>query len=158
MVDVVLEDQRLFDFINGVPQYDVQESQYADTRSVSRGALSPNEDLFGTSGWSGDCKVWGIPDCLLKTTLKGHRDRVVSIRFHPTSTKSMDSKALCNMATSSADKSVRLWSLDPEQQFQKSVEIKGHEDTVNFVEFHPMGKHIISSSHDHTWRLWDIQT
>ena len=50
---------------------------------MSRGTLSPDETLFATSGWSGDCKVWGIPDCMKKTTLKGHNDRVISIRFHP---------------------------------------------------------------------------
>lgn len=29
---------------------------------------------------------------------------------------------------------------------------------MNYVEYHPMGKHIASSSHDHTWRLWDLET
>mmetsp|Transcript_1926 Transcript_1926/g.2755 ORF Transcript_1926/g.2755 Transcript_1926/m.2755 type:complete len:86 (+) Transcript_1926:546-803(+) len=76
-------------FLNSVPNYDVVESQYADTRVVSRGCLSPDEKLFATSGWSGDAKVWGIPDCQLKTTLKGHTDRVVSVRFHPNSTSGL---------------------------------------------------------------------
>ena len=62
------------------------------------------------------------------------------------------------MATASADRTVRLWTLNPEYELQKSVELKGHEDTVNYVEYHPMGQHIASSSHDHTWRLWDIET
>jgi U4/U6 small nuclear ribonucleoprotein PRP4 len=35
--------------------------------------------------------------------------------------------------------------------------LKAHEDTVNAVEFHPMGLHIASGSHDRTWRLWDIE-
>jgi U4/U6 small nuclear ribonucleoprotein PRP4 len=35
--------------------------------------------------------------------------------------------------------------------------LKSHDDIVNAVEFHPMGRHIASGSHDKTWRLWDIE-
>jgi U4/U6 small nuclear ribonucleoprotein PRP4 len=62
-----------------------------------------------------------------------------------------------NIATASADKSVKLWSLNPELEFQKSVSLTSHEDTVNSVEFHPMGVHVASGSHDKTWRFWDIE-
>ena len=100
-----------------MPNYDIQESQYADTRCVSRGCLNPDESLFATSGWSGECKVWGIPDCMLKTTLSGHNDRVVSIRFHPESGKKLSPSSNCNLATASADRSIKLWSLNPETEF-----------------------------------------
>lgn len=73
------------EFVNSIGPYEVQESQYADDRCVSRGCLSPDEELFATSGWSGICRVWGVPDCQLRTELKGHTDRVVNIRFHPMS-------------------------------------------------------------------------
>jgi U4/U6 small nuclear ribonucleoprotein PRP4 len=62
-----------------------------------------------------------------------------------------------NIATGSADTCVRLWSLNPDYEFQKSIELKGHEDTVNYIDFHPMGKHIASGSNDKTWKLWDIE-
>lgn len=71
------------EFVNSIGPYVVQESQYADDRCVSRGALSPDEELFATSGWSGACRIWGIPDCQLRTELLGHTDRVVNIRWHP---------------------------------------------------------------------------
>jgi len=70
-------------FANDLGPYELVESQYADDRCVSRGALSPDEELFATSGWSGICRVWGVPDCQLRTELKGHSDRVMNIRFHP---------------------------------------------------------------------------
>ena len=50
---------------------------------MSRGCLSPCEEFYATSGWNGECKVWGIPDCEQKTILKGHTDRAISIKFHP---------------------------------------------------------------------------
>lgn len=62
-----------------------------------------------------------------------------------------------NIATASADTTVKLWSLNPEFEFQKAIELRGHQDVVNYVDFHPMGKHIASGSNDKTWRLWDIE-
>ena len=61
------------------------------------------------------------------------------------------------MATASADRTVRLWSLNPDYECQKFVTLKSHEDVVNCVEFHPMGLHVASGSHDLTWRLWDLE-
>lgn len=151
----LIDHADLEDYVNSIGPYEVQESQYADDRCVSRGCLSPDEELFATSGWSGICRVWGVPDCQLRTELKGHSDRVVNIRFHPMAGKiSPDGP---NLATASADCSVRLWSLNPEYEDQKSVTLTGHEDICNSVEFHPMGVHVASGSHDKTWRLWDIE-
>ena len=125
---------------------------------MSRGVLSPDESLFATSGWSGVCRVFGIPDCSLRTTLKGHNDRVISIRFHPDSGLGLSASSPVNLATASADSTVRLWTLDTSFEMQHSITLRGHEDTANYVEFHPMGKHLASSSHDRTWRLWDLET
>ena len=97
-----------------------------------------------------------MPDCEIRTELKGHTDRVNSIKFHPLSTINLPEDGP-NIATGSADCKVRLWSLNPEYEFQKSIIIGGHEDVVNYVDFHPMGKFLASSSNDKTWRLWDIE-
>ena len=112
-----IEDEKLQEYLNSVGQYDIQESQYADDRCVSRGCFNSNEDLFATSGWSGDSKIWSIPGCQLSTTLKGHSDRVISIRFHPDSGKSLSPTSQANLATASADNSVKLWSLNLEHDY-----------------------------------------
>ena len=142
-------------FVNSIGPYVVKESQYADDRCVSRGVLSPDDELFATAGWSGDCRIWGVPDCQLRTELKGHKDRVINIKFHPMCGKIAEDGP--NLATASADRTVKLWSLNPEYEFQKSLDLKGHEDIVNCVDFQPMGLHLASGSHDRTWRLWDIE-
>lgn len=105
------EDEELQQFLNLVPKYEVVASQYADTRCVSRGVLSPDEKLFATSGWSGECKLWSLPDCNLVSNLSGHKDRVISIKFHPESTKTLPASSPANLASASADGNVRLWSL-----------------------------------------------
>lgn len=86
--------------------------------------------------------------------MRGHTDRVNSIRFHPHAGTIPEDGP--NLATGSADNSIRLWSLNQEYEFQKSAELKGHEDIVNHVDFHPMGHFIGSASNDKTWRLWDL--
>ena len=55
-VEKAREEKDIEDYLNAIGQYEVKESQYADDRCVSRGCLSPNEELFATSGWSG---IWG---------------------------------------------------------------------------------------------------
>lgn len=42
-------------FVNSLGPFSLKESQYADDRCVSRGVLSPSEELFATAGWSGNC-------------------------------------------------------------------------------------------------------
>lgn len=151
------EDRETENYLNSIGNYEVKESQYGDERAVSRGCIAPNEEFFATSGWSGTCKVWGVPDCEIRTELRGHTDRATSIKFHPHSTITLPEDGP-NLATSSADFTVRLWSLNPEYEFQKSIVLNGHEDCVNQVDFHPLGKHIASTSNDKTWRLWDIES
>jgi U4/U6 small nuclear ribonucleoprotein PRP4 len=92
--------------------------------------LSPNEELFATSGWSGISKVWGIPDCELRTELRGHRERVNYIKFHPYSTIHLHENGP-NLITASADYKVGVWSLNPDFEYQKSIFFSGHEDVVN---------------------------
>lgn len=57
---------------------------------------------------SGLCKVWSVPNCDLKQTLKGHTCNVGAIVFHPKATISQE-ETICNMASCAADGSVKLW-------------------------------------------------
>lgn len=36
--------------------------------------------------------------------------------------------------------------------------LKGHQDRVCRVAFHPSGQYVASASFDTTWRLWDVKT
>src|SRR5258706_7771525 len=46
-------------------------SQIGDDRPVSIVRFSPNSKLLATGSWTGLVKVWSVPDCKLKSTLRG---------------------------------------------------------------------------------------
>lgn len=136
--------------------FHVESSQYGDERCISKASLSPDESLLATAGWSGVCKIWGIPDCQLRTELKGHEDKVLTVNFHPMAGMGLSENGP-NVATGSADSQIRLWSLNPELEFQQSIVLGKHDERVNCVVYHPLGHYLASSSDDKTWRLWDIE-
>jgi U4/U6 small nuclear ribonucleoprotein PRP4 len=155
-VDPIEEEEIIDNELKEIPRFEISMSQFADPSCVSKGVFSPDGKYFATSGWSGLCKVWKIPSCDLQTTLLGHHNRAIDIQFHPHF--GTDANNPISLATSGADNSVRLWPLDETEEFQKSFVLKGHEDRVNKVRFHPMGKHVVSTSHDKTWKFWDCET
>eukprot|EP00357_Protocruzia_adherens_P011839 CAMPEP_0115014560 /NCGR_PEP_ID=MMETSP0216-20121206/26165_1 /TAXON_ID=223996 /ORGANISM="Protocruzia adherens, Strain Boccale" /LENGTH=471 /DNA_ID=CAMNT_0002384351 /DNA_START=129 /DNA_END=1544 /DNA_ORIENTATION=+ len=137
--------------------FEVGSSQFGDDRCVFSVKISPTRSHLATAGWSSVAKVWKVEDSKEVTTLQGHSDRINDICFHPLCGKSLPVTS-ANIATGSADGTVRLWSFKPDAERQGSSILPGHKDRVNKVEFHPMGRYLASSSYDRTWRLWDVET
>jgi len=48
------EELQYEEYINSFGEYEIVASQYADERCVSRGDLSYDNELYATSGWSGE--------------------------------------------------------------------------------------------------------
>jgi WD40 repeat protein len=38
------------------------------------------------------------------------------------------------------------------------MHLRGHAARLSRVAFHPLHKHVATTSYDHTWRLWDVET
>lgn len=130
----------------------VSASTIGDERPLSCCALSrPHADatlLAATGSFSGDVKVWNVPDSTIRCTLTGHKERVSEVAFHPTEPHFLLSGA--------ADKTARIWSsLD---QGKEVLVLKGHVDRVAGVAFHPFANNVATASLDSTWRLWDSET
>ena len=151
-----LEEEDIIDGdMKSVSTFDMKMCQFGDGSSLIRGHFLHDQSLYASCGGSGDSKIWSVPECQLKTKLMGHAGRVNDIKFHPKAL--LNGQGYGNLASASSDNSVRLWTLDFERANQKNVVLKGHEDRVNRVLFHNLGNHLISCSHDKTWRFWDLE-
>ena len=89
--------------------------------------------------------------------LIGHSGCVYAVSFSPSATPSGAPNSAGSLTTSkhllscSADKSVRLWSLE---SWTCLVVYKGHDDIVWDVKWGPFGHYFVTGSHDRTARLW----
>ncbi|XP_071715259.1 transcriptional corepressor LEUNIG_HOMOLOG-like [Rutidosis leptorrhynchoides] len=81
-----------------------------------------------------------------KSTLDGHSQAISDIRFSPT---------MRLLATSSHDKTVRIWDLEnPGSSIRTFM---GHSASVKSVDFHPKTEDIVCSCDENEIRFWTIK-
>jgi len=128
-------------------------SNIGDNRPIAFCEFSPDSKLLATASWSGICRLWELPNCLSTVSLQGHEGRATSVSWHPEA--SVDrSDEIVSLATSASDCTAKLWS----RKGDLLATLDGHGDRVNRAKFHPTGKFLATTSHDQTWRLWDLET
>lgn len=109
-------------------------TQYESERtSGGRGGSSGTEDGGNT-----------LPRPPAKFVLKGHRDNVTAVRFHP------DLELVCS---ASEDATVRVWDFE---QGRVERTLKGHTGAVRDLAFDPKGVLLATCSNDLTIKLWDF--
>lgn len=114
-------------------------------------------------------RIWSMDGTALKSALPssdskpsasqrliGHSGPVYAVSFspsteNPSSSPDAPSTASRYLLSSSADKTIRLWSLDT---WTCLVVYRGHESPVWDVRWSPYGDYFLSAGHDRTARLW----
>eukprot|EP00939_MAST-03C_sp_MAST-3C-sp1_P000921 g921.t1 len=154
------------DLYNTLSHMLMNGSQFGDSRPLTSCALSKDDEsrYVATSSWSGSVRLWDRSDLeaestessqestMLKQTFRGHEGRVQFVEFRPQLSQSAGGAALASAAT---DGAVKLWSLDSDDAIRT---LHGHKARLCRVKWHPMGRHVGSTSYDTTWRLWDAET
>lgn len=116
-------------------------SQVGDNRPISFCRFSPDSKMLVTSSWSGLCKLWSVPDCAPIRTLRGHKERVGAIVWHPRACIGQGTGEL-NLASCAADGTVHMWDLERDTPMDS---LKGHGARVARVAFHPSGQFLGST-------------
>ncbi|THV06209.1 dynein regulator [Dendrothele bispora CBS 962.96] len=96
---------------------------------------------------SDDCtvKIWDWESAELERTLKAHTKRVSDCQYNSKGTM---------LVTCGYDLFIKLWNV--ENEYQNSATLRGHEHSISSARFLPGDDKILSSSRDHTLRIWEI--
>ncbi|MCV6638706.1 WD40 repeat domain-containing protein [Candidatus Albibeggiatoa sp. nov. NOAA] len=93
--------------------------------------------------------LWDGYDGELLTDLVGHENAITYTTFSP------DSEYL---ATTSYDKTVRLWRLQRRFHNLPATVLLGHTNVVTHAAFSPDSQYLATAAYDKTARLWDVKT
>ena len=93
-----------------------------------------------------DAESMGLPKSIPKATVKGHRQGVTCLCFHPFYKR---------LASGSDDASIIIWECD---EFTEERSLKAHSDTINHLTFDNNGKYLASCSSDLSIKIWNFDT
>ena len=93
-----------------------------------------------------DAESMGLPKSIPKATVKGHRQGVTCLCFHPFYKR---------LASGSDDASIIIWECD---EFTEERSLKAHSDTINHLSFDNNGKYLASCSSDLSIKIWNFDT
>jgi transcription initiation factor TFIID subunit 5 len=131
--------------------------------------FSDDQELVAAGMETSYIRIWTLDGSILKSTyeevedeppksnsrrLYGHSGPVYAVSFQPCSVNPEKDGCPTNprwLLSSSADKTIRLWSLDT---WTCVVVYKGHDQPVWDVKWGPYGHYFLSGGHDKTARLW----
>ncbi|KIY61797.1 dynein regulator, partial [Cylindrobasidium torrendii FP15055 ss-10] len=133
-----------------------------------RGAV-PSSDgrFFLTCSADHTAKITDAATGELKAEFRGHDNVVEAAQFAPPNAVA----AICELAgikpnatttgpvvfaaTASRDKTVKIWDA---QRGALLYTLKGHDDWVRSIVFHPSGQYLLTASDDHRFKVWDLGT
>jgi U4/U6 small nuclear ribonucleoprotein PRP4 len=176
--ELSLMDKKCLKAYRALRQATLEGSQYADSRALSCicAVQLGGIPVVATGSWTGTMHLWDGSSPMLEPLGQHtmcHEDRIMGIAMQQVYTD-YDDAAL--IATTSIDMTGKLWRVQksdvvmtdeesnmpaaPTKTFTivEQATLQGHEARLCRAAFHPMKRHVATTSFDHTWRLWDIET
>jgi U4/U6 small nuclear ribonucleoprotein PRP4 len=177
--ELTLLDQECLVAYKKIRKLTLQGSQYGDSRLLSSmcSATVCGCPMVVTGSWTGSLHLWDASSPVLQRMghqTMCHLDRIMDVAIAPLSPDNNNESAM--VATVSIDKTAKLWKItnpttDTAMQIDdcnnnkvssfsitQQQELKGHAARLCRTAFHPHGKHVATTSFDHSWRLWDVET
>ncbi len=108
-------------------------------------AFSPDGRRLATGGEGSTVKIWDVETGDELQSLAGHSGDVYTVAFSPAPGRWI--------ASAGEDSTVKVWDGDTGGLL---LSLRGHAGLVSSVAFSPDGRSLISGSHDHTAKVWDV--
>ena len=157
----------------------LEGSQYADNRALSSICTKwvGGIPLVATASWTGSVHLFDGSSPILESLGKKticHEDRIMGLSMQAIGDDGNSDAAM--LATASIDMTGKLWKVqksdvvmgDTEEStgdeqnamftLTEAAHLQGHAGRLCRTAFHPMKRHVATTSFDHTWRLWDVET
>lgn len=143
--------------------------------------------IVATGSWTGSVNIWdgSSPDFQkIGQQTHCHSDRIMGLAMmvpdqlaggSNSSSSSNEQTDAVILSTASIDLSAKIWkvqacstsdrAMDCEGEvgvtrwtLSEQAQLRGHAARLCRTAFHPMKRHVATTSFDHSWRLWDIET
>ncbi|XP_010541889.1 PREDICTED: transcriptional corepressor LEUNIG-like isoform X2 [Tarenaya hassleriana] len=119
----------------------------ASTSKIECCDFSSDGKLLATGGHDKKGVLWSTDSFTMKSTLEEHVQWITDVRFSPN---------VSRLATSSADKTVRVWDADNPGYSLRTF--TGHSTTVMSLDFHPCKEDLLCSCDNNSEiRYWSIK-
>jgi WD40 repeat protein len=138
---------RLWEVSHGKLRSSLERHKLAVTSVV----FTPDSKRLVTASYDRSVRLWDVKDGRQLRALSGLPWPVMQVAV------SRDGKHLA-AALGEYDKpgEVWVWDLDKIDQGGTPLRLRGHNDWVTCVAFHPQGKRLASGSYDKTVKIWDL--
>ncbi|KAF2683535.1 WD40 repeat-like protein [Lentithecium fluviatile CBS 122367] len=133
----------------------------AHDKDINAVDIDPSSTLFASASQDRTVKIYSAADGEAIGVLRGHRRGVWTVKFQPKEAQIPNSGAKGLIATGSADKTVKVWSL---ADYSCLLTLEGHSNSVlklSWLPYRPVdardkrGPQLASAAGDGLVKIWD---